>query len=157
MAVRSSFILIKTNKDYELDAYLEAFSLLVTYGEKFNLFGSPNDGQVILVASTKLENDRLRELVERLNRNINRYVKRAFKVDIIARIEELTHFDALVEYKLFENNKILLADGPKKAKKKFIESLKNSELLNYIIREKGILGSIVIYPFSCDFVGIGYP
>lgn len=158
MAIRSSFILIKTNKDYELDAYLEAFSLLVTYNEKFNLFGSPNEGQVVLVASTKIEDSRLKELVEKLNYNINRYIKRAFKIDIIAKIKELAYLDIIGEHRLVEDSKILLANGPKRARKKLIESLRNSELSKYIARKKEkVCPAIVIYPLSYDFVGIEYP
>ncbi len=155
MAIKSSFILIKTNKDYELDAYLEAFSLLITYGVEFNLFGSPNEGQVVLVASTKIEDNRLRELVEKINHNINRYIKKAFKVDVIAKTKELAYLNILGEFGIIENGKVLLADGPKKAKKKLIESLKNSETLRYITKEKEVGGSIVVYPMSCDFVGAG--
>jgi|GEM_PF-5634943 hypothetical protein len=156
MAIKSSFILIKTNRDYELDAYLEAFSLLVTYGVEFNLFGSPNEGQVVLVAKTKIEDDRLRELVEKINHNINRYIKKAFKVDIIAKTNELAYFNNIVEeFGIFERDKLLLASGPKRAKKKLIESLKGSENLRFINKEREVRGSIIVYPMSCDFVGIG--
>lgn len=155
MAIKSRFILIKTNKDYELDAYLEAFSLLIAHGIEFNLLGSPNDGQVVLVASKEIEDSEIRELVEKINHNINRYIKKAFKIDIIAEVKELACVDTMKELGIVGNKKILLASGPKRAKKKLIELLKNSKALEYAAKEE-LLNSIVIYPMSCDFFGISY-
>lgn len=154
MVVKSSFVLIKTNKDYELDAYLEAFSVLVAHGIRIDLLGSPNEGHAILAVGDKDENISIEKLIEELEQKRNRYIKKVFKIDAIVKVEELSNLSLLEEKLGLRIKKIVLASGSKKIKKTLMETLRSSKILDYLAREKEASEAVILFPLSFEFVGI---
>lgn len=88
--IEGRFLLISSNKGYEVDAFLEAFAVGAEQGATMELFGFSGEGRIVARLSDKDQIDDellLKDLNDRSGRL--RYVKRALGCSFVGRTAEL--------------------------------------------------------------------
>jgi len=88
--IEGKFLLLSSNKGYEFDAFLEAFSVATEHGVKVEFFGVVEEGRAvteILEEGNSTSHELVRDLNDRSG--LLRFVRRAVPCSFIGRANEL--------------------------------------------------------------------
>jgi len=148
------FILIKTNKGYEFEAFLELFGLSAICGLVVELLGSPYEGQVVArINEENFSNEILTKIEEIKNK---KYIKSLYVIEKITTLETFLNQVSSSNYRFNEDTKVYIMKSPRSIKHSIKEELKKFFKNVYDIRGKINLekNSVLIYPLGRKFIGL---